>query len=407
MPRSGVINDYFSFAFQNWRSLAFGSILIALSSFGQTYYISLFGTGFRATFRLSDGGLGALYGASTVLSALTLTWAGRLIDHTTVRRYTWCVAALLAAACVLAAIAPFGWVLAVCFYLLRLGGQGLMMHTALTCTGRRFPEDAGKALGIIMLGFAFAQAVFPELAVLGIDIIGWRAVWVVGAAVVLGGVAIATTLIPPAEDSEGVNPGQRPEPMAALWRDPRMHLALPVVLASPFIGTGFFFHQARLAQEKGWPLSWLAGWFVAYAIVQATTNIAAGPIIDHIRPKRVLPIFLIPQAGAMLALSLSDSIWVAPIYLVLTGITSAIAGTLATALWVELYGPDMLARVRSTVEAGLIVASGAAPLVMGYLLDLGVPLRIQALGCLIYIALASAFAVRISRMPAPFADVTG
>jgi hypothetical protein len=32
----------------------------------------------------------------------------------------------------------------------------------------------------------------------------------------------------------------------------------------PFITTGFFFHQARLAQEKGWELSWVAVWFIAW-----------------------------------------------------------------------------------------------------------------------------------------------
>ena len=65
---------------------------------------------------------------------------------------------------------------------------------------------------------------------------------------------------------------------------------------------------------------------------------------------------------------------------------------MAAALWVELYGPDMLARVRSAVEAALVVASGAAPVLMGYLIDWGAPLSDQALGCLAYIVLASLLA---------------
>jgi hypothetical protein len=97
----------------------------------------------------------------------------------------------------------------------------------------------------------------------------------------------------------------------------------------------------------------------------------------------------------MLALTVSRSIWAAPVYLILAGLSAAVASTLATALWVELYGPALLARVRSAVEAALVVASGASPIVMGFLIDWGVPLRDQAAGCLIYILIASALATRI------------
>jgi hypothetical protein len=77
-----------SFALRHRRGLTFGALLMALSNFGQTYYVSLFGADFRAAFHLSDGTLGAAYAAGTVCSALTLTWAGRLIDLTTVKRAT-------------------------------------------------------------------------------------------------------------------------------------------------------------------------------------------------------------------------------------------------------------------------------------------------------------------------------
>lgn len=401
------MTGYAAFAVRNWRALAFGALLVMLSSFGQTYYVSLFGAGFRSAFHLSDGGLGALYSVSTVLSALTLTWIGRHIDHTTVHRYTWFAAAVLCGGCLLTALAPYAIVLAVGFYFLRLGGLGLMMHTALTSTARRFPRDTGKALGIVMLGFDAAQAVFPALAVIGISLFGWRSVWIAGAAVVIGVVALATYVIPRDEDAEGVALERHLEPASSLWRDRRMQLALPAILASPFIGTGLLFHQARLAQEKGWPLSWLAAWFAAYAVAQAVTDFAAGPLIDRLRPKRVLPIYLVPMAAGLLILFLSDALWVTPVYLVLIGISSALSGTLATALWVELYGPGMLARVRSVVEAARIVAAGASPVLMGYLIDWGVPLGRQALGCLAFIIVASLLALRIARMTAPSSSLKG
>lgn len=363
-----MLRSYVHFALRHRQGLLFGALLMALSSFGQTYYVSLFGADFRAAFGLSDGTLGAAYALGTVGSALTLTWAGRLIDLTTVRRYTWCVAALLAAACLLAAGASSVLLLGIAFYFLRLGGQGLMMHTALTATARAYPEDAGKALGIASLGFSAAQAALPPLAVLLLAAIGWRWTWVASAAAVLAGTGMALACLPRHADDAGAIAARRKSlaeaPRAALWRDPRLLFALPAILASPFIGTGFFFHQARLAEEKGWNLAWIAGWFVVYAAFQAVAQVAIGPIIDRFGPRRLMPLFLMPLGVSMLALWASGSIWAAPVYLILAGLSAAVASTLATALWVELYGPALLARVRSAVEAALVVASGASPIMI-------------------------------------------
>jgi predicted MFS family arabinose efflux permease len=236
-------------------------------------------------------------------------------------------------------------------------------------------------------------------------VIGWRLSWVAGAAVVVAGTALALVFLPRQPDEHADIRNRRKllaAPRQPLWRDPRLLFTLPAILASPFISTGFFFHQARLAQEKGWTLGWVAGWFVAYAICQAFAVLAIGPLIDRMGPRRLMPLFLAPLGLGMLALAVSDSIWVAPIYLILIGLTSAVASTLATALWVELYGPSMLARVRSLVEAALVVASGASPVIMGLLIDRGVPLRAQAAACLVYTLVASGLATRIpGRPPGP------
>lgn len=396
-----MLRSYLHFAQRHARGLMFGAMLMGLSSFGQTYYVSLFGADFRAAFGLSDGTLGAAYAAGTVASALTLTWAGRLIDLTTVRRYTWCVAALLSVACLMVAGAVHVVMLVIAFYFLRLGGQGLMMHTALTVTARAYPEDAGKALGLVSLGFSVAQAVLPPLAVVMLATIGWRWSWAMGGAVVLAGTALALACLPRVADEAGAIAARKQvlaaRPRGTLWRDPRLLLTMPAILASPFIGTGFFFHQARLAEEKGWTLAWIAGWFAVYAVCQAMAQVAIGPIIDRFGPRRLMPLFLMPLGISMLALMLSTSIWAAPVYLIMAGLSAAVASTLATALWVELYGTALLARVRSAVEAALVVASGASPIVMGYLIDWGVPLRDQAAGCLAYIAIASVLATRIPR----------
>ena len=392
------MRQLFRFMYQHGSHLAFGAILMAMSSFGQTYFVSLYGQGLRQAFGLSDGGLGGLYAAGTVMSAVTLTWAGRMIDYTTTRRFTLAVTLLLITACLLISGAQAAWMLCAGFYLLRLGGQGLMVHTALTATARQFPLDAGKALGAIALGLSLAQALFPLAAVQINYLTGWRTAWLINAAVLVAGVALAVSCLPRAAEKPlrtFRKRGAEKVREASVWKNRNLLLALPAVLASPFITTGFFFHQARRAEEKGWALSWVAGWFIAYAITQAVSLLSFGPLIDRLTPRRLLPWFLLPQGAGMLALWLSSSQWVTPFYLIMTGVSSAIASTLATALWVQLFGSAQLAKVRSAVEAGTVLASGASPVIMGVLIDHHVTLRIQALICLVFILAASLVATRV------------
>jgi len=405
------MRQLFRFMYQHGSHLAFGAILMAMSSFGQTYFVSLYGQDLRQAFGLSDGGLGGLYAAGTVMSAVTLTWAGRLIDYTTTRRFTLAVTLLLITACLLVCGAQAAWTLCAGFYLLRLGGQGLMVHTALTATARQFPLDAGKALGAIALGLSLAQALFPLAAVQINALTGWRTAWLINAAVLVAGVALAVSCLPRAAEKPlrtFRKRGAEKVREASVWKNRNLLFALPAVLASPFITTGFFFHQARLAEEKGWALSWVAGWFIAYAITQAVSLLSFGPLIDRLTPRRLLPWFLLPQGAGMLALWLSNSVWVTPFYLIMTGISSAIASTLATALWVQLFGPAQLAKVRSAVEAGTVLASGASPVIMGVLIDNHIALRVQALLCLVFILAASLVATRVrAGVPENETDISG
>lgn len=405
------MRQLFRFMYQHGSHLAFGAILMAMSSFGQTYFVSLYGQDLRQAFGLSDGGLGGLYAAGTVMSAVTLTWAGRLIDYTTTRRFTLAVTLLLITACLLVSGAQAAWTLCAGFYLLRLGGQGLMVHTALTATARQFPLDAGKALGAIALGLSLAQALFPLAAVQINALTGWRTAWLINAAVLVAGVALAVSCLPRAAEKPlrtFRKRGAEKVREASVWKNRNLLFALPAVLASPFITTGFFFHQARLAEEKGWALSWVAGWFIAYAITQAVSLLSFGPLIDRLTPRRLLPWFLLPQGAGMLTLWLSNSVWVTPFYLIMTGISSAIASTLATALWVQLFGPAQLAKVRSAVEAGTVLASGASPVIMGVLIDNHIALRVQALLCLVFILAASLVATRVrAGVPENETDISG
>ncbi len=404
-----MIGRYLGFIRANRSSLAFGALLMALASFGQTFFISLFGAHLRHDFDLSDGGFGAAYAIATFASAFTLQRVGRWIDTAGLRRYTIGVALLLAGACALMAINTSLLVLVLTLYLLRLGGQGLMVHTALTTTARSFPRERGKALSLANLGGAVGEGVLPLAVAGGMATIGWRPVWAVAAVLVLVGAALAVARLPGgAAGGRSGGPPLGPAPRASgsqdqpsLWRDPRILLMLPVVLAPSFLITGFLFHQGRLLQEKGWAFEIWASWFTTFALTRGLAMVLIGPVIDALGAVRLLPWFALPLALAMAGIAFVHASWGMALFLLPTGLAAGLSATLVTALLVELYGPARLAEVRASVASASVIASGLAPIVMGYLIDAGVALSRQAAVCLVYILAASLIARRVRHFAPP------
>jgi len=92
---------------------------------------------------------------------------------------------VLAGATLLAAYAPNVFALGLALYLLRLFGQGMMTHIALTATGRWFMASRGRAVSLVVLGHQGGEATLP-LAFAGLAALyGFQAGWVAGAIVLL------------------------------------------------------------------------------------------------------------------------------------------------------------------------------------------------------------------------------
>lgn len=402
-----MFSDYLAFAKANPRALLFGAALMALSSPGQTFFVALSGEAMRAAFDASDGALGGAYAAATLAAGVSLGWVGRWVDVVPLRRYALFTILGLAVGCTLVALAPGLAMMAVAFYVLRLTGQGLLVHIAMTATARRFARDQGKALGLISLGGASGEALLPPLAVALLGVVGWRGLWWIAALVVLVGGLAVLRLLPRRSLPEPQSGGQaasarasgRPDPgRVILWRDRRFLLAMPAMMAPSFVTTGFFFHQTRLAADLGWGLQLFAAAFLGFAVMRAVSLLSVGPVLDRLGAARLLPVYLLPLCAGMVAIIVGHGHPTAAVaYLLATGLTSGVSSTLSTALWTEFYGVARLGAVRSTVAACSVISSALAPAVMGAAYDAGVGLRTQAALCLAYLLVASLITTRVGR----------
>lgn len=419
-----MIRSYLVLAARHPRALAFGALLLALSSFGQTFFVALYGDQIRAAYGVGEGTFGIVYGAATLASGVLLGWVGRLIDRVSLARYALGSAALFAAACVALAIGSSVAVLCLALFGLRLGGQGLMVHIALTAIARRFAAERGRALGLVALGLSLGEAALPSVAVALDPAIDWRLVWIACGGLILAGTAGAVRWLAPALGTPTASPatvdavapvsgaavaGGAMAGMAvaggaasapdgpSLARDPRFLLAMPAIMAPSFIVTGLFFHQIHLAGAQGWDLEWVAAAFVGFAVARSAALLLAGAMIDRIGSARLLPTFLLPLGLGLVAVVLVGHPAVALVYFVTAGITSGVSSTLSTALWTEVYGLARLGAVRATAAAANVVASALAPAMMGALIALGVAIDAQVLGCAAYAFLGSLLAVAAAR----------
>lgn len=361
---------------------AFGTLAMATSGFGQTFFVAVFGAEIRGAFELSHTAYGTLYSLATICSAALLLRAGRWADDWPLARAAAVAVLLLAGGCLLVGLAPHAAVLALGFFLIRFGGQGLIAHLAIVSAGRYFREHRGKAVALAAMGIPLAEASLPIAGAFLLGLGGWRLPWGVAAAVLL---VVALPLLiglarraGPAPDADVAQPQSATdvgEPRhftrGEALRDPGLYLLLPAVLAGPFIITAILFHQTAIAELRDWPLERVAAAFTTYAAGHLAMLLVAGGLVDRLGAHRSLPLALLPMAVGLTVLSVTTADWAPFAYLGLTGLSQGWIATTSGAIWPERYGTRHLGAIRSVAQATMVVATAAAPLLLGFLLDAG------------------------------------
>ncbi len=368
-------------------ALSAGLMLAFSSSFGQTYFLALFGGVWREAFALSHGAFGALYALATLVSAACLFRLGALAD--TVRPSRLAPALLVATALAALGLASATHVigLALALMAMRLLGQGLLSHVAMTTMAKWFSARRGRALGVAMLGFPLGEAILPALATGVMAAFGWRAAWVgvaALAALVLAPVLAVLARRAEATASKSGAPNARAGGDApASWRrhdavrDWRFYALAPGLLATPFIITSVLFHQAHLADAKGWTLTAFAGLFPLYAVASTVAGLVVGRLVDRVGTPRVAPYSLAPLIVGLAWVSMTDAFAAAAAMMVLMGATAGATTIMYTSIWSELYGPAHVGAIRAVAVSAMVVSSALGPAVTGAGLDAGVGLDAQ------------------------------
>lgn len=402
----------FSYLRSDPRILAYGVLLALGSSFGQTFFVSLFSGDIRATFGLSHGDFGIIYSVGTLSSAAVLSWTGSWFDRLDLRVWTALLVVLFAGGCLLMAGARNTAMLVVAVFLLRQLGQGLMGQTATTSQARYYAVARGRAVATAGLGFPLGEAVLPLVGVTVVAFAGWRGGWVVFA------LALLTVWLPlslwllrghdlrqtryiareTAAENAAAHCGRTQWRRRDVLRDYRFFLLLPPMLAPAFVNTGIFFHQVHLSAVKGWPLELWAAAYTAYAAATVPSSFLTGAIIDRYGETWALPLFLVPLGTACWVLSAFDNPLTPWVFMGISGLTSGATATIFGAFWAGVYGTRHLGAIRSMTTALMVFSSALSPALFGALLDRAVTINQLIAACAVYCAVGVGLCLVCARL---------
>ena len=380
--------------------LSIGVLLIFSSSIGQTFFISLFSGEIRNEFSLSHGMFGIFYSAATLLSAIVFFWLGKLTDQFNLTFLGLVTLGALSGFAFLLSSADTIFILFLSLLGLRLFGQSMLGHIAITAMGRWFSEKRGRALSIALLGHPIGEALLPSLIIYFLLQFTWRDIWLgIGIIIIiiflplvywLGKYLKSRQLCRSNDNSlESKNILNVSWNRSQVLKDLRFYQIIPGLLASPFIVTGVFFHQIHLVETKSWSITLFAYSYPFFALSVIGITFVTGWLVDRFSTIHLLRFFLLPLAFGLLLLASTDNIYVAPLFMILMGASSGAATIIISSIWVELYGINYLGSIRAMCFSMVVLSTSISPALMGLLLDKGVTLNVQFIIFAIYIFFCS------------------
>ena len=367
---------YFEFIRSNIAWLLAGFILALNSSFGQTFFISIFAGKIQAYFNLSHGDWGSIYMIGTLASATVMIWAGTSSDIFRARSIGVLVLFGLSLSALLMAVNPTVWLLPFLIFLLRFLGQGMLPHISSVSMSRWFVSQRGKALAISNTGYALGEALLPVLFTVLMLSYHWQNLWVFASIFCFLMVPIIWILLknertPQSLAEEVISFGL----LGKSWTrkevlsHPLFWLMLPALIGPSACVTSFFFQQVYFAEIKGLTHLKLVALFPIYTLVAIVFNLVSGWALDKFGLDRILPFYQIPLVFAFILFCFVSTQLGLALGLCFLAISAGANSTLPTAFWAEYYGTQFLGTIKAMGTAIMVLGSAIGPGMTGFLID--------------------------------------
>lgn len=387
--------------FYGWFVLGMGTLGIIMSAPGQTIGVSAFTEPLMETMGLTRTAIAMAYGIGTTVSAMFLTWGGKLYDRWGAR-IVGTLSSLMLGLVLLTlsrldtitktltgvlgehvvdtfvgelAIIAFT-VTTVGFLLLRFSGQGMLTVASRNMVMKWFHHRRGMANGImsmfIPLAFSAAPLAFDTLN----QSLTWRGTWMLLAAVIGGGFTVLTLVFYRDNPEQcGLEPdgglGSRPD-------DPQHHpkrdftlsearrtyafwvFTLALTLQALYM-TGVTFHVESIFDQVGIDRDVAYMTFLPSSMVAVLTAVAGGWISDHVKLKRLLVVMLFAMSLSMTALLMLEHGFALFLYIGSQGVAGGLFGLLLALTWPRFFGRAHLGAISGFQLSWTVVGSAIGP----------------------------------------------
>jgi MFS family permease len=377
-----------NFILQNARWLAATALLYFCSSFGQTFFISLFAGEIREAFNLSHGDWGFIYSGGTLASAIAMLCFGGYVDKYKISLNIKIVVISLSLICLAMTFVKQVWILPFIIFGLRFFGQGMLIHIPAVAIGKWYGKNKGKALSLSIMGFSIGEAILPIIFVSLIILIGWRNSWLVGTIILFITLPIIINLLSneriPNSSQENiidqVGMGSKHWKRKEVLKHWVFWSVIIPFLIPPIFSTAFFFNMVHLTEIKNWSLITFTSLFPFYTGMSILTTLISGWILDKFGVEKILPFYLLPMALGLLVFSYSDTYMTAAIGFSFLGMTQGLAMMIGGTFWPVYYGTKNLGSVRSLSTSCMVFGTAIGPAVVGKLLDFSINYNLILLG---------------------------
>jgi len=367
--------------------LLIGFISVFSSNLGQSFFIGLFQSDISIALGLSAGEFGTAYSAVTLISAGALIYFGPKVDWIAPRRFVLSVLIGIVCGVLILTTTDLLWLGLIGLCLVRLNGQGMFTHFGNTFTGREFKRSRGRALSLISLGVPAGEIILPLFVTALLMSLSWQQVWWVLAGIWCSVWALVLLFLPwpsSALKSAKEHRLEGPKPL----RDSQFLRLLPLMMALPIIMTGIMIYQAQLTKDLGASLSAYAIALTAMGVARIVGGLFIGPRIDKFGARSAARMYILPFAFALLMAPVVEGSAGLVLLMMFGGLTFGFQESVINSLLVNIWGTEYLGKVLATLQASMVLSTGIAPAVLGYLIEFDVHFESILLGMFAYLVIA-------------------
>jgi sugar phosphate permease len=375
--------------FYGWVMLAVGFLGMLATGPGQSFNIAIFVNPLIEELNLSRTAISSAYSLGTLIAAFGLSYVGWLIDRFGPRLMIAAITLSLGLVCMLFPLVSGIIALSIAFTAVRFFGQGSLTLGSTNLVSQWFSRRRGMALSITSLGFAMGNALYPPLIQMLITRIGWRMSWVwLGAFVIVLIIPIACILVVNKPEDMGLLPdgdqqGSTGESNGASETDgveqgftlgEALHTVtfwvLAVAIAIPsMLVTGMIFHQISYFEGQGLGAQSAANIFPVLAVSMVFFMVIYGQLLDRFKTSTVVSAGILTMAVTMWLMRIADTTFLAGVYGVSLGATSAATMTNTSYVWPRFFGRKHLSGIQGTAYTVCIIGAAIGPLPFGIAYD--------------------------------------